>query len=159
MPREKSAGAIIFRPAKTGPEYLLLHYPSLAKAKKDYWDFPKGHTEKGEKEKETAQRELREETGLQKAEFLDGFREIIHYFFQFQGKRIFKTVVFYLGQTKEKTIIISPEHIGYQWLPYGEALKQLKFSNAKNVLGKAHDFLLKREFHRLLRPSLSQQLF
>ena len=48
MPLEKSAGAIIFRKNKK-IKYLLLHYPSASKTQaKDYWDFPKGHIEKGE---------------------------------------------------------------------------------------------------------------
>jgi 8-oxo-dGTP pyrophosphatase MutT (NUDIX family) len=140
MPVEKSAGAVIFRRNKE-IKYLLLHYPSSAKAPKDYWDFPKGHIEKGEKELETVKREVEEETGLKDIKFVEGFKEWIKYFFRHKGKNVFKIVTFLLAETKEKEIKISLEHIGYQWLSYKEALKQLKFKNAKEILKKANNFL------------------
>jgi len=140
MPLEKSAGAIVFKRNKE-IKYLLLHYPSNAKAKKEYWDLPKGHIEKNEKEKTTVIREVEEETGLKDIKIIEGFKELIKYFFKFQGKTIFKTVVFYLAETKTKEVKISGEHIGYKWLPYEQALKQLTFKNAKDILTKAGQFL------------------
>ena len=144
MPIEHSAGAVIFRKEKNKNFYLLLHYPSGAKAPKDYWDFPKGHLEKGEKEIDTVKREVEEETGLKDLQFVEGFKEYNCYFFKFQEKTIFKIVIFYLGETKEKKIIVSSEHIGYKWLPYQEALEQLTFKNAKEILKKANNFLSKK---------------
>ncbi len=94
MPIEKSAGAVIFKQRKGITEYLLLHYPSGAKAKKEYWDFPKGHLEKGEKELDTVRREIKEETGLKNIKLVEGFREGIKYFFRFKNKTIFKIVTF-----------------------------------------------------------------
>ena len=67
--REKSAGAIIFRKEENRAYYLLLHYPA------GHWDFPKGNIENGEKEIDTAKREIYEETGIQDVEFIFGFRE------------------------------------------------------------------------------------
>lgn len=141
MPVEKSAGAIIFRKEGGKIYYLLLHYPTGSRTSKDYWDFPKGHIEKGEEETETVKREVEEETGLKKIEFVEGFKEWIKYFFKDQGKTVFKIVTFYLIETKEKNINISFEHIGYQWLPYEQALDQVTFKNAKEILKKAHNFL------------------
>lgn len=148
MPVEKSAGAVIFRrepfdvaQGKNNIFYLLLNYPSSAKASKAYWDFPKGHIEKGEKEVETVKREVEEEAGLKDIEFIEGFKEWIKYFFRFEGKNIFKFVIFYLVQTKTKDVKISEEHIGYNWLPYEEALEKLTFKNAKEVLKKAKNFI------------------
>ena len=140
MPIERSAGAIIFKKNKD-VKYLLLHYPSNSKAKKDYWDLPKGHIEKNEDEKETVLREVEEETGLKDVRFVEGFREFIKYFFKFRGKTIFKTVVFYLAETKTEEIKISKEHIGYKWLQYKEALRQLTFNNAKEILKKANNYV------------------
>ncbi len=141
MPFEKSAGAVIFRKEGGKICYLLLHYPSSAKAEKEYWDFPKGHIEKGEKELDTVKREVEEETGLKDLVFLDGFKEWIKYFFSFEGKNIFKIVTFYLAETNCKEIKISDEHTGYQWLLFEEALEQLTFKNAKKILKKAESFL------------------
>lgn len=106
--------------------------------------MPKGHIEQGETEERAAKREVKEETGLNDVEFVEGFREEIHYWFKFQGKTISKTVVFYLGQTHEETITISSEHLGYEWLPCEEALEKLTFQNARDVLKKAHGFVSPR---------------
>jgi len=142
MPVEHSAGAVIFRREDNKIYYLLLHYPSTTRgAKKDYWDLPKGHIEKGEKIEETVKREAEEETGLKDIEIFPGFKETIKYFFKWEGKNIMKFVTFYLIETKTKEIKISGEHMGFKWLPYEEALEQLTFKNAKEVLQKANAFL------------------
>jgi len=143
MPFEKSAGAVIFRKEKGKIYYLLLHYPSGSRSQKDYWDFSKGHIIKGEKPEETARREAEEETGIKDLKFIEGFKEWIKYFFKFRGENIFKIVTFYLGETKTKEIKISPEHIGFQWLPYKQAIEQLKFKNAREILKKANSFIKK----------------
>lgn len=155
MPVEKSAGAIIFRREirkegswarnKEGKYlYLLLHYPSSGKAKKQYWDLPKGHIEKGEKEIETVKREVGEETGISKISFIKGFREPIKYFFRFNGETVFKTVVFLLAETNEEDIKISEEHLGFAWMPYESALKRLTFKNAKDILSKANEYISRK---------------
>ena|SRR3972149_7813944 len=144
MPVEKSAGAIIFRRKGKKIYYLLLHYPSNINAKKDYWDLPKGHIEKREKEIETARREVFEETGLKNILFKEGYEKTIKYFFRSRGQTIFKTVVFYLGETKTETVHISSEHIGFKWLPYKEAYEELTFENARKVLRAAYDFVSKK---------------
>ncbi len=121
---------------------MLLHYPSTAKAPKDFWELPKGHIEKGENEIETVKREVEEETGLKDIEFIKGFKEWIKYFFKFKGINILKFVTFYLAETKTQNIKISEEHIGYKWLPYEEAFKRLTFKNAKEILQKANRYLM-----------------
>jgi len=138
---EKSAGAVVFRKESNKIYYLLLHYPSGARTPRNYWDFPKGHIERGEKEIETVKREVKEETGLEDIKFIEGFKKWVKYFFRFQGKTVFKIVIFYLVETKNKNVKISSEHIGYKWLPYEEALEQLLFKNAKEILKKANDYL------------------
>jgi len=143
MPIEKSAGAVIFRRDNNKIYYLLLHYPSSPGTTKEYWDLPKGHIEKGEKLEDTAKREVEEETGLKEIEFLKGFKESIKYFFKWKGKNIFKFVTFYLAETKTEKVKVSLEHLGFKWLPYKEALKQLTFKNAKDVIRKANNYLTK----------------
>jgi len=138
---EKSAGAVVFRKEGNKIYYLLLHYPSGTRTPRNYWDFPKGHIERGEKEIETVKREVKEETGLEDIKFIEGFKKWVKYFFRFQGKTVFKIVIFYLVETKNKNVKISFEHIGYKWLPYEEALEQLLFKNAKEILKKANDYL------------------
>lgn len=142
MPVERSAGAVIFRKEGDKTFYLLLHYPSSAKAPKEYWDFPKGHIEKGEKIEETIKREVREETGLDDIRLVEDFKEWIKYFFKFKGKNVFKIVTFLLAETKTKEVKVSFEHLGYEWLSYEKALEKLTFKNAKEILKKANQYLV-----------------
>jgi len=142
MPVEKSAGIVIFRIEGIKPLFLLLHYEALNhRAEKNYWDLPKGHLEKGETPENAAQREAEEETGIKDLVLVDDFKKTIKYFFQFKGNNIFKFVTFYLAETETKQVKISGEHIGYRWLPYEEALKELKFKNAKDILKAANDYI------------------
>jgi len=142
MPIEKSAGAVIFYKSDKKIEYLLLYYQS------GHWDFPKGNIEKGEKLEETVKREIKEETGIGDIGLIPGFKETIEYFYKLKGQSIFKIVVFYLAQTQTKEVKISWEHIGYKWLPYQEAIAQLTFKNAKEILKKANEFLFQNNPHR-----------
>ena len=135
MEHEKSCGAVIFR-VGNAIEYLLLHYEA------GHWDFVKGHVEKGESEEETVKREILEETGLGSNTFLNDFRERIDYFYRRRGRLVSKEVIFYLVRnTGEEQVKISGEHIGYDWLPYREALDRLTYKNAKETLRKAEEHL------------------
>ncbi len=148
MPREVSAGAIVFRKEKNQIYYLLLHYQS------GHWDFPKGHIEKGEKPEDTVRREVEEETGIKDIKILPGFKEYIKYFFRRnyglkkeekkKAPWVFKIVEFYLAETKTKEIKLSFEHKDFKWLSFQDALRQLTFKNAKDILKKANDYLVKK---------------
>lgn len=148
MPREKSAGAIIFRMENRLPLYLLLHYPT------GHWEFPKGHIEGKEKEEETVIREVAEETGIKDLKILTGYKKYIKYFFrQYKDKVseadrrkgktpwVFKLVVFFIAETKTKDVKISHEHKGFLWLPIEEAIKKTTFKNSKKLLKEANDFI------------------
>lgn len=146
MPFERAAGAIIIRREGKHTYFLLLEYPRVSDSSDTYWDLPKGHIEKGEKEIDTAKREVLEETGLNDVVIIDGFKEWIKYAFRAEGKLITKVVTFYLALTHEKNITISYEHTGYLWLPYKEALTKLTYDNAREILKKAEEFLNAKGF-------------
>ena len=55
MTKEKSCGAVIFN----NEDKVL-----IVKHNAGHWDFPKGHMEAGETEKQTALREVKEETKI-----------------------------------------------------------------------------------------------
>lgn len=137
--KRKSVGLIVFSRAGGKREYLLLHYES------GHWDFSKGGVEKGESEAETALRELREETGISKVKVISGFRESIHYFFREKNELVSKDVVFLLAESEKREVVISSEHVGFEWLSFEKALERLTFKNAKQVLEKAEGFLEKRK--------------
>lgn len=135
MLREKSCGAVVFSNKAGKTKYLLLNYAA------GHWDFVKGNVEPNETEKETVVRELREETGITEAQFIDGFKETIAYFYRRQGLTVHKEVVFFLMESQTEKVEISFEHVGYIWLDYQQSLQKLSFKNALTTLQKAHSFL------------------
>ena len=149
MLKEKSAGAIIFRMENGVPHYLLLHYPS------GHWEFAKGHIEKGESFEQTIRREVLEETGIKELKIIPGFKHYAKYFFRknygLEGEAkkkapwVFKLVLFLVAETKQKEVIISKEHKGFLWLPIGQAIKRTTYKNAKELLKKANDFIMKHK--------------
>jgi bis(5'-nucleosidyl)-tetraphosphatase len=137
--REKSCGAVVYLKKEEQTKYLLLNYAA------GHWDFVKGNVEDNETEKETVLRELKEETAITDAKFIEGFKETIAYFYRRQGLTVHKEVVFFAMETHTEKVEISFEHIGCIWLDYKHALEKLSFKNAKDVLQKAHDFLNRKE--------------
>ena len=138
MLREKSCGAVVYINDKEKTRYLLLNYAA------GHWDFVKGNVEKNETERQTVTRELQEETSITNAQFIEGFRESINYFYRRQGLTVNKEVVFFIMESQTETVVLSFEHIGFIWLDYEQAMEKLTFKNAKDVLQKAHDFLEKK---------------
>ena len=139
MLREKSCGAVVFIKKEKSTKYLLLNYAA------GHWDFVKGNVEPNESEKETVTRELKEETSITEAQFIDGFKETIAYFYRRQGLTVHKEVVFFLIESHTEKVELSFEHTGYTWLDYQQSMEKLTFKNAKDVLQKAHDFLNKQD--------------
>ncbi len=136
MIRERSAGTIVYNNGK----YLLLHYEA------GHWDFPKGHLEKGETDKQAATRELKEETGIEDAFFVKDFKEKIEYFFRRGKELVKKEVTFFLVETRTEEIKINPrEHTGYEWLGCQEARQRVTFNNAREMLIKAQELLTNKK--------------
>ena len=59
--REKSCGVLVLRQQEEELYVVLLRHRFGG-----HWSFPKGHVEAGESERQTALREVREETGVQR---------------------------------------------------------------------------------------------
>lgn len=135
---ERSAGFLIVHRRHATPDdlrFLLLNYGR-------HWDFAKGHVHKGESDFDAAVRELREETGITEITPVPDFQQEITYFFR-SGRHglIRKTVVFFLAEVTKPDVILSEEHVGFELLPYEQALKRATFAAAKELLRAAHDRL------------------
>lgn len=132
---ECSCGAIIYRIINGEVRFLLIKNKRSAN-----WGFPKGHMERGENEKETAYREVLEETGIH-IRFMPDFRYKSEYSIQ---NRIEKKVIIFLATTDDTTTVIQREEIEeYLWLKFDRAMNSLKFPNDKNLLRKANEYLEK----------------
>ena len=133
---ERSAGAVIFSIKEIKSiSYLLLQYSA------GHWDFSKGNIEASEDESQAACREIREETGIENVEFLDGFKGKVQYYYRREQKLVHKEVVFFLAKTDSQKVILSNEHIAYLWNDYDNALAKLTYKSAKDILVQAQNFL------------------
>ena len=134
---ERSAGAVIlFHDENSNRiEFLLLKHSY------GHWDFPKGNVEDSESLKDTAKREIMEETGIEVDDFLNGFERKINYFYTKNGTRVHKEVYFFIFKSNTKSIRLSDEHVSFLWLDYQEAFNVLTFSNAKELLKEAYSFM------------------
>lgn len=138
MPSERSAGVIVFTNDGGIRKYLLLYYEG------GHWDFPKGHVEQGETDKDAAVRETREETGITDLHFVEGFQETLSYFYRKEGKTFHKDVIFFLAETQQSEVKLSYEHVDFVWLGITDAIAKATFRNAKQMLEKAHKLLAER---------------
>ena len=127
---------MVFRRGPGAPLYLLLKYPA------GHWDLPKGNIEEGEEPAETAVREVREETGITDLRMVPGFEKKIEYFYRRDGKKVHKTVVFFLAETTTEKVTISFEHQAYGWFDYSEALKTVTYPNAKRLIKEGEAFIV-----------------
>ncbi|MBI2010892.1 MAG: NUDIX domain-containing protein [Candidatus Colwellbacteria bacterium] len=136
--KEVAAGFVIYRQTKEGPKFLLLYDRGRA------WNLPRGKLGEEEKSFYGALRETQEETGLGRRDLRikRGFRAYERFSFLRNGKRVSKTVIFYLAETHQKQIHLTKEHEGFGWFPFREARKLLKvYKGREAVLIKANDFI------------------
>lgn len=98
--------------------------------------LPKGHIDPGETPQEAAQREVREETGLE-AELVEKLGDV-RYWYQRRGRRIFKIVTFYLFRYRSGSVDDHDHEIEEaRWIPLEEAARELSFPGEREMVAKA----------------------
>lgn len=131
--REFSAGGVVFR-RKPGVEWLLIR-----PAGTERWQLPKGHIEEGEKGEDAGVREVFEETGA-RVKVLDKIGNA-QYFYVLEGRRIFKSVAFFLMECTDERARIGKawahEVDEVLWLETGAALAKLTHKDERQILEKA----------------------
>ena len=109
----------------------MIYVQNLAGRK--VWTFPKGHPDKGEKDKEAALREVREETGWDcqiRRTLLN-----VHYNYVHKGFFIQKTVRWFLMRPMEKVGKFDPEEIiRCRWFSLLQAKKRLTYKSDQELL-------------------------
>jgi len=130
MPKEKSCGAILYTVIAGTRNYVLVSNMNGGNC-----TIPKGHVEINETEKETALREIFEETNI-RAEFIDGFRKQINIL---NGT---KDIVYFIAKYENQSPKCNPnEHDEIMVLPFEEALAAITWEYAQEVLCEAERFL------------------
>lgn len=132
---EKSCGAVILhRDKKTNEINILL----VKNHNGRFFSFPKGHIELRENERETAIREIKEETNLD-VEILDSFREISDYC---PFGKIRKRVVFFIAKALTDDIKIQESEIdSYTWISLSSADGVCTYENDKRVIEKVKKYI------------------
>ena len=118
----EQAGAIVVRRGRTGPRILLV----TARRNPDNWIFPKGHIEDGERPRDTALREAREEAGV------DGTAVARAGTIAFEFGRSRYRVHYFVVTTDER----GKEREGrrLRWHGYRQALRKLTYDETRAVL-------------------------
>lgn len=131
LPKDHSCGIIPIRYNRSGKrEYLaVLHHAG-------HWDFPKGHPEGKETEKETADRELKEETGYQVARWLDAPSQTIRYTGEMNGQAVDKTVTFFPAEVTGSLKKTDAGIKDVSWFSYSELMQKLTYQNSRELLEK-----------------------
>ena len=130
MPKEKSCGAVLYTVIAGTRHYVLVSNMDGGNC-----TILKGHVEGNETEKETALREILEETNIH-AEFIDGFRK------QITIMNGMKDIVYFIAKYENQSPKCNPnEHDEIMVLPFEEALAAITWEHTKEVLCEAERFL------------------
>jgi 8-oxo-dGTP diphosphatase len=135
-----SAGGVAFRrKAQTVEVALILVGPNAR------WQLPKGAVNQDECNEDAAQREVREETGLQ-TELIAPLDTIEYWFYATRGTRrvrFHKYVHFFLMRYREGNVEDHDHEVEEaRWVEIGQALEMLAFASEKEILRKAHAQIL-----------------
>ncbi len=127
---EPTAGGIVWRRSKNGGIDILLIQDA-----KDRWTIPKGHIEEGETPKETAEREIGEETGL-KSMNMQSWLGKIKFRYRRQQSLVLMTTEIFLVEATGDTDDITPEEWmrGIKWLPTTDALEKIEYEDIGKII-------------------------
>jgi len=99
----------------------------------DYWGFPKGHKEKNETHRETAERELLEETGITSDRYLVDIMFTERYRIpKKKGSDIIKKVLYFIGLVSDKKVIRQTTELkNHGWFTLEESKSKLMKNRIK----------------------------
>jgi ADP-ribose pyrophosphatase YjhB (NUDIX family) len=134
--REPTAGGIVFRRNSNSQIEILLIQDA-----KDRWTIPKGHIEEGESPRDTAMREITEETGVKNMR-VDSWIGKIDFRYRRQSSLVLMTTQIYLVEALGNTNLLNKEEWmnGIRWFSAMEAFDAIEYED----IGKLILLALKR---------------
>lgn len=125
----RSAGGVVLRPQ----EVLLIRVSDIKG--RTVWSFPKGRLDAGETPAQAALREVLEETGWNCR--IEADLSTTEYWFQREGRRFRKTVVWFKMAPLDLTGVPDGEVEEVQWVERMEALRRLTYASDAALLSEA----------------------
>jgi 8-oxo-dGTP pyrophosphatase MutT (NUDIX family) len=134
MIREFSAGGVVVRRMQGRP------FVAVVRVRDDVLALPKGHPDGDESAAEAAQREVREETGLE-AELVERLGDV-KYWYARGGERVMKIVAFYLFRYRSGSVADHDHEVEEAlWIPLDEAPTRLAYKGEREMAEAARSRL------------------
>jgi ADP-ribose pyrophosphatase YjhB (NUDIX family) len=129
--REPTAGGIVWRRNQQTKEVEIL----LIQDSKNRWTIPKGHIEEGENARDTAEREVREETGLEQMKTM-GWVGKINFRYRRQNSLVLMTTQIYLIRGLGDTDNLKKEEWmnGIGWIKANDALDKIEYEDISKLI-------------------------
>jgi 8-oxo-dGTP pyrophosphatase MutT (NUDIX family) len=129
--RETTSGGIVFRHSQKNGELQIL----LMQDAKKRWTIPKGHVEPGEESGATAEREIREETGLQDMEVYSWLGKV-NFRYRRSHTLVLMTMHIYLVEGKGNTDNLHPEDWlnDIKWLQASESVDKIAYDDIGKLI-------------------------
>jgi 8-oxo-dGTP pyrophosphatase MutT (NUDIX family) len=128
--RETTSGGIVYRRNEKGGLEILLMQDA-----KNRWTIPKGHVEPGEEPGATAEREIREETGLQDMEVLVWLGKV-NFRYRRAHTLVLMTMHIWLVKGKGDTDKLEPEEWlnDIKWLSAMDAVDKIAYDDIGKLM-------------------------
>jgi 8-oxo-dGTP pyrophosphatase MutT (NUDIX family) len=134
--REFSSGGLVIRNLQGRP------FLAVVRVRDKILALPKGHPEPGESAQEAAQREVREETGLE-ATPVEKLGDV-RYWYARDGDRVLKVVSFFLFRYRSGRLEDHDDEVEEAlWIPLEEAPERLAYRGEKDMARAALSQLAK----------------
>ena len=129
--REPTAGGIVFRTNHEQNDIDIL----LIQDSKGRWTIPKGHIEPGETAKQTAIREIGEESGLFHIQVLTWLGKI-HFQYRRVDKLVLMTTQIYLVRALDNAEIPTKEQWmkGIKWFKFKDAIEAIEYEDIEKLM-------------------------